>query len=175
VKKSILILAKFSSLLLIAALSVILLNLLEDVFFTNYPGDVSMIAAALLVLIPLANCFFTLHFCNKVIAEEVLLSSRIKSFIFLVLGIISFVFSVCVVIAVSDAIIDVIDDETATSFYDRSVGDIILFMSLIVFAILGSIIFFLQLYVRKAFLLKAKTSSDKLVNSIGVDENNSAV
>lgn len=173
-KTSVLILTKFSSLLLIGALSVILLNLLEDIFFSNYPGDGSVIAAAFLVLIPLVNGFFTLYFCNKVITEEIPLLSRIRSGIFLVLAIISFVFSVCVLIAVAYSIIDVIYDSTATSFYDRSVRDIILLISVMVFSILGSVIFFLQLYVRKAILLKAKTSSDKLVNSIGVNENNSA-
>jgi hypothetical protein len=172
-KTSVLILAKFSSLLLIGALSVILLDLLEDIFFSNYPGDGSMIAAALLVLIPLSNCFFTLHFCNKVITEEILLLSRLKSGIFLALAIINFVFSICVLMAIAYAITDAIDDATATSFYDRSVRDILLLISVIVFSILGPVIFFLQMYVRKAFLLKAKTSSDKLVNSIGGDENNS--
>lgn len=161
------ILAKFTSCLLSAALTVILLSLLEDVFFSNYPGEVSMITALLLATIPLISYLFTIHLCNKVMKEEILQSSKSKSAIFLALSIITFAFSICVLVAVTDALIDVVNNGTPSEWLRRDIKDVILLLSIIAFSILGPFAFFFQLHVRKIFISKAKTTSDKLVNSIG--------
>ncbi len=166
-KISVVILAKFSSLLLIGALSIILFALLKDIFLSNTPDDGSMIAAALLVLIPWGNSLFMLYFCNVVLREEIPQPSPSKTIAFLISGILSFVFSIVVVIAVSDAIIDVLDERTITTIFERGVGDTLLLLSIVIFAILGFLGFFLQLYVRKAFLLKVKSSTDRFIDSIG--------
>ena len=166
-KTSVLILAKLSSIILLGALLVILLTLLEDVFFSNYPGDGSMIAASLLVVVPLANCCFTVHFCNKVLSDEILQASAIKSITFLILAVISFGFSILVSVGVIDSIIDMVREGGVSDFFNRGVGHIILYLSIMAFALLGFINFFLQLYVRKSFIIKGKTSFNQLIDSVG--------
>lgn len=151
-----LILAKFTSCLLSAALTVILLSLLEDVFLSNYPGEGSMIAALLLAIIPLVNYLFTIHLCNKVMKEEILQSSKIKSATFLALSIISFAFSICVLVAVIDALIDVVNKGAAADWLKRDTKDVILLLSIIAFSILGPFAFFFKYMFEKSLLEKQK-------------------
>lgn len=166
-KTSILILTKLFSLILVGALLVLLLNFLDDILFSNYPGDASMVAASLLATIPLSNYLLTVYVCNKIIKEDIQKPSRIINVAFLLLAIISFVFSICVLIIVANALIEVVENKTAAGWYDRGGKDIILLLSLSAFALLGPLTFFFQLSVRKIFITKSATTADKLVDSIG--------
>jgi hypothetical protein len=171
-----LILAKSACILLISALLTVLTILANEVLF-NY-GNVNWIVfvVVLWTLTSLSSYFITVRYCNKIMGEDGVKSPGSKATIFLVVTIIGLGFSTFVLILLLAEILNGGFSVVSRMIVDNpKIKEIVIFFSSILIAIFGPITFFLQLYVRKAFLLKAKTSSDKLVDSIGVDENNSAV
>jgi hypothetical protein len=170
-----LILAKSACILLIIALLTVLTIAANDVVF-NYRNINRIVFVVLLWLITSVSSYFiTIQYCNKIAGEDELRLPKKKAITFLILAIIGFGFSAFVlIILISDIVNNGFPDISRMISENSNIKNTVTFFSSLIVAFFGPITFFLQLYVRKAFLLKSKTASDKLVDSIGIDENNSA-
>ena len=151
-----LILAKSACILLIIAFLTVLMIMTNDIFFNS--GNVNRIVFVVLLwtLTSLSSYFVTVRYCNKIIGEDGLRLPWGKATTFLVLAIIAFGFSTFVLILLVIEILSGGFSDVIRMIVDNpSIKEIVIFFSSLIIAVFGPITFFLQLYVRKAFLLKA--------------------
>ncbi len=156
---------KLICIILLVSLIAPILSLGEEVLFTDVRDD-GTVSAVLIFLIFSVICYFiTIRYCNRLILNNHF-SSRYRFVFYLILCIITFI---CTLFAFGGSIYGFYDSyrENRDNFSNRQVEFYLILFGIFVYSILGPLMFFMQLQLRRLLLTKTRESLEMLIDSIG--------
>jgi len=159
-------LLKTLCIVLIISLFVVISFVLYDILFSDYPGDWSMIVFLTFLSVPVFIYFSTIRYCNMIIRGVVPGNRKSTVAFFLIMSIVGLLFSITALIASFIGLYSA-SKEDGFTLLNRSTTNIVLLFMDFIYAILGPVVFFLQLRIRKQLFFRKENSIDWLIDSIG--------
>jgi hypothetical protein len=158
--------------LVIIALLTPIGSLVNDTFFTSSHEKTILAIILFFLLVSLVNYSITIRYCSQLIKQHIRETEKSKFIFFLIMSIVTFLSSVCISFFLGRGLYEWIKVDKSYPLLNN-ITDITTFIGLIFFALLGPIIFFMQLRVRKS-LISTESSIEQLIESIGSENQNNS-
>lgn len=151
---------------LVIALIAPIYSLSDELIHTT--DDISFISLLLVLVFSFLNYLFTVRFCNRLLNLSSKGIHKGKYISYLLMCIVVFIFALFGFCIFCYDLIIHSNDYNQSLFPGTKSGlvDILTYTGLIIYAVLGSFMFFMQLNIRKQ-LIKSEDTIELLINSIG--------
>lgn len=156
--------------LLIIMLLTPIISLAKEIFSALANEDGSLVLTLFLLIFSFANYIITIRYCNRLIYPTTTKHKYNKLLFFLVMSIITFICSVLAIILFGSQLYELAYENMPPSSFGSFI-EIMTLIGLVFFALVGPIIFFMQLQIRET-LINKETSIDQLIDSIGSEAEN---
>lgn len=164
------IITKLLCVLLMLALLTPIGSLIYEIFFHTDSDDGSLSTFLFFLCFCFINYIITFRYCNRLVSPLRSELRRSKLLFFLVMSTITFLCSVFTLMLIGYGFYE-LAQEGKSSPSLNGIVDLMIFVGLTIFALMGPIVFLMQLQIRKSLILNESTLN-QLIDSIGSESQN---